>query len=124
MQIDAHFIIQIITIFLGGSATQFLVRLLNRRALIRNLGQTGDATLLSSANTYVGNLQEQITKLDARLVDQQKDSEEDKRTWSDQLTRAHEENVRLSSKVASLQTDLDIARGQISQMNEQIRRMI
>jgi chromosome segregation ATPase len=113
-------ILPILTTFLGGGASNLLVRLWFRKSEVRNLRQTGDATMLSSANTYVDTLQEQITKLNDRMTVKDSEHAEDKKNLSEQLTRAHDENRRLSNMVASLQTDLDIARGQIAQLQSRM----
>lgn len=122
--LSPNLILPIITTFLGGTFAQLLIKLINRKPEVRSLRQVGDATLLGTATTYVDKLQVQITKLEERLDQSRKETENDKEALAERLNRAHTENVRLSNLVASLKTDLDIAYGQIRQLQEQLGRRI
>lgn len=105
---------------LAVPAVTFIIYLLSRRAQLRQLNTTSDATLVTSAATLVTQLQAQIQILDDKTKRLERERSEDRIDFVEQLNRAHGENSRISVLVAQFQTDLDIARRQIEELRRRL----
>jgi multidrug resistance efflux pump len=123
-------IVQVLALLLSGSMVPLLMFLFRRRPELRKLGTESDVnsstaavnyskateTLLANLvadgeryRTLTEKLQTNVERLQAEAVQSQRDC-------SRQLDVAHGENQRLATRVAQLNTDLDIAHRQISDM--------
>lgn len=116
MVVDSQFALQVAAILLGSGGVQVIVKLVSRRSEIRNAALTTDATMLTSANSYVVSLQSQLDKQSERADTKEKDHIQDLKVVTQQLERANAENARLAEQLASLRTELNIAKGQIEQL--------
>jgi predicted nucleic acid-binding Zn-ribbon protein len=99
-----------------------LIYLFSRRAQLRQLNATSDATLVTSAATLVTQLQTQILLLTDKLAKLETERSADRTDFVEQLNRAHSENSRISVRVAQLQTDIDIAHRQIEELRDRLPR--
>lgn len=118
-------ILSVLGIILGGGATPLILFLLRRRPELRQVASETASNystitdklitqLQSDGLNYRGitkELQEEVGILRQRQEQGQKD-------FANQLRDAHEENTRLTTQVARLQTDLDIARRQIRELTD------
>jgi phage shock protein A len=98
---------------LSAAAGSLIAFLFTRRAQLRGLNTTADSTIVTSAATLVTSLETQINNLNQRLANVEAARTADRLDSTAKLTIAHSENVRMAETVASLQTDLDIAKRQI-----------
>jgi uncharacterized coiled-coil protein SlyX len=105
---------------LSAAAGSLIVFLFMRRAQLRGLNTTSDATIVTSAATLVQSLENQIQSLTSRLENLEKERNADRLASIAQLNIAHTENTRISAMVASLQTNLDIAQRQIGTLRQHL----
>lgn len=103
------------------AAIPLLVFLFSRRAQLRGLDTTSDATQITSAATLVAMLQDQIKALTLKLEKAESTASTDRTIATEQLTRAHDENSRMAGIIAALRTDLDIAHRQIEELRASSR---
>jgi hypothetical protein len=61
-------------------------------------------------------LQDQIKALTLKLEKAESTASTDRTNFTEQLTRAHDENSRMAGIIATLRTDLDIANRQIEEL--------
>lgn len=94
---------------LTGVVTPLIIYLFSRRAQLRQLNTTSDATLVISLQAQIHVLDAKIEKADLRLVTEQAE-------WTEQLKIAHMENSRLALAVAKCQTDLDITNQRVVEL--------
>jgi spore coat polysaccharide biosynthesis predicted glycosyltransferase SpsG len=105
---------------LAAAAGSLIAFLFTRRAQLRGLNTTSDATIVTSAATLVTSLETQINNLTQRLANNEADRTADRLDNTAKLNIAHTENTRIAELVASLQTDLDIAKRQIVELREHL----
>lgn len=98
---------------LGAPTVAFLIYLFSRRATLRSVDATTDAQHVTAAAAIVVQLQEQIRLLIERQAVSDTAMLAERHNFTTQLTRAHEENSRISAMVAELRTELDITQRQI-----------
>ena len=107
----------ILTVFLGSGSVQLMIFLFRRRAEIKELDAKSGAVALEASNNLITRLQlaeQQQREQNAMLAAQHlREIEEMTR----RLTAATEEAVRMQRELATLRTDLGIARRQIEQMS-------
>jgi len=115
--------LQITGVVVGGGILEFIRRLLSRRAELRKLNAESDATINASAMALVARLQEdsavyrdQVKQLQERIDNIEARHQQAQRHFAQQLQDAHAENVRLTTRVAQLQTDLDISTRQVTDL--------
>jgi hypothetical protein len=111
-----RFVLQVIALITGGGIVQLIVFLLRRRSEIAALDKTSTAPLLTSANELIERLQvsqarleDQVEKLNGRLVTEQEKATE-------RLDLAHTQNRRLAGEVAELRVDVAVLQRQIDQL--------
>src|SRR5438270_13985579 len=97
---------------LSAAAASVIVFLFTRRAQLRGLNTTSDATIVNSAATLVTSLETQVNNLTTRLANNEAARTADQLDNITKLNIAHGENTRIAQIVAGLQTDLDIAKRQ------------
>lgn len=121
------FILQVVAIAFGGGTVQLLIFLLRKRGELRNLDTQSDVNVSTASATLISRLQEdgatyrEIVKGlqdEISLLKRRRDQEQ--LDFAQRLQDAHSENTRLTTKIAQLQTDLDIAQRHI----EELRRMV
>lgn len=118
-----RFILQVIGVFIGGSAVQLLIFLIKRRAEVRNLNVTSDVGLLGAAQAQVTGLMATETSLRSVIADKDKRIEaldEKLLTLRDEHTKELERNEEivssLSNELARCKLDLSTARFQLGQV--------
>jgi uncharacterized protein YccT (UPF0319 family) len=109
-----------VIVALTAAASSLIVFLFTRRAQLRGLNTTSDATIVTSAATLIASLETQINNLNVRLANLETERTADRLDSVAKLTIAHNENTRVAQIVASLQTDLDVAKGQITRLREHV----
>jgi cell division protein FtsB len=114
--------LQTLTALLAGAVVPLLIYLFSRRAQLRQLNTSSDATLVTSATALVASLQDENKTLTVRIERLERDRTNDRTDYAAQLARAHNENSRLAAQVAQLQTDLDIATRQIADLRALARK--
>jgi hypothetical protein len=114
--------LQTLTALLAGAVVPLLIYLFSRRAQLRQLNTSSDATLVTSATALVASLQDENKVLAVRIERLERDRANDRTDYAAQLARAHNENSRLAAQVAQLQTDLDIATRQITDLRALARK--
>jgi hypothetical protein len=110
----------VLTTLFGGAGAQILVKLWSRRADLRQINTTSDLNLATANEKLITQLMRDGENYRTRVTDLEARVEKTTRDHAEQLTAAHAENSRLSGLVARLQTDLDIAHGQIQQLRSQL----
>ena len=129
-----RFILQIAAVFLGGGSVQLLLFLLRRRSELRQLDTASDVnTSAAAANqakvyeTQVKLLQEdgavwrgQVNDFQAKVDRLEEERNREHRDFARQLRDAHSENTRLATRLAQLQTDLDIAERQVTELRRRL----
>jgi chromosome segregation ATPase len=110
----------VLTTLFSGAGAQILLKLWTRRADLRNINSTSDLNLASANEKLITqlmadgeNYRKRVSELETRVEKVTQDA-------ADKITAIHAENVRLTGTVARLQTDLDIAQGQIQQLRSQL----
>jgi chromosome segregation ATPase len=121
-------ILQITGVVVGGGILEFGRRMLARKTELRNLNAQSDATISTSYKELVETLRQestgyrdQVKEFQVRVAQLESRYETAQRGFTDQLNAAHSENVRLGTRVAQLQTDLDIASRQIEDMRQRLK---
>lgn len=122
-----RFILQVIAVAIGGGSVQLMIFLLRRRSELRSLDAKTAADTHSVSDRQIDQLQEDVTHYRdlirefetkmSRLEDRHIQAQ---REFSEQLRVAHAENTRLATRVAQLQTDLDISQRQIDDLRRRI----
>jgi hypothetical protein len=112
--------LQLLALLLGTVAVPLIVYLFSRRAQLRQLNTTSDATLVTSAATLVTSLQSQIKILDGKVAQLEGAQRLDRAGFLGELDRSHDETVRVSVLVAQLKTDLDICHRQVTTLQRRI----
>jgi hypothetical protein len=116
MSVDLPSTLITAVVSLGVAAVPLLIYLFSRRAQLRALDTTSDATQITAAATFVAMLQDQIKALTLKLEKAESTASTDRTNFTEQLTRAHDENSRMAGICAVLRTDLDIANRQIEEL--------
>lgn len=121
-----RFILQVIGVFVGGSAVQLLIFLIRRRAEVRQLDTSSDVNLLGAAQAQIKQNAETETAL--RKVVDDKDEKYallekrlgDERERSERaLTEAEQVNDQLSAELARVRAELGTVRYQLEQIGPQ-----
>jgi hypothetical protein len=110
------FDLQTMALLLTGAVVPLLIYLLSRGPQLRQLKASEDSNLVTSATALVASLQDENKILTVRIERLERDRNSDRSDYAGQLARAHDENSRLATRVAQLQTDLDIATRQIADL--------
>lgn len=120
-----NLLLSILTVFLGGSAVQLIVFLLRRRGELKKLDTESSVLTATAKNTQADATDKLIIRLQQdgetyRVIarELQAEMERLRRDTAEQLRIAHEEHERLTGRIATLQTDLDIARRQIRDLTD------
>lgn len=131
MPTAAQFIIGIMTVFLGGGATQLMMYVFRHRKEMKALDRTSAAQLLTSSSEFAARLQadsvslrQELDKARTDIAQLQQDRQAERRNLIAQLQRANEENNRLQSMVVQLRTDLNIANEQIRRLEDTLRSKV
>lgn len=120
------------TTFLGGGAVQLIIALFRRKSELRQVDTQSDvntatatATQATAADTLINRLQQDgetyrgiVKEAQADVTRMMERSERTQRDHVEQLRTAHEENGRLTTRVAQLQTDNDILSRQIRDLTD------
>ena len=116
-------VLQIVGVVVGGGILEFIRRMLTRRAELRKLNAESDATINTSAIALVTRLQEdaavyrdQVKHLQDRIDNIEARHQQTQRQFAQQLQDAHSENVRLTTRIAQLQNELDISTRQLADL--------
>lgn len=119
-----RFILQIVGVFVGGSAVQLLIFLLKRRAEVRQLDTSSDVSLLGAAQAQVRQgteteaaLRKVIDDKDARIVSLERRLTVEQGDHARALDEAEQTTARLSAELARARTELSTLRFQIDQMS-------
>lgn len=125
--LSPEFALNVLAIFLGGGTVQLLIFLFRRRAEIRQVNTTSDSVQVNAAMDLVSKHQqdgeafrEMIKSQDAKVSRLEARYDTAQLEFTQQLRDAHAENVRLTTRVAQLQTDLDIATRQIADLRARL----
>lgn len=117
---NIQFILQGAALLLGGGTVQLGIFLLRRRAELRQLNTASDVAVNTVSDTLIARLQEdggiyraRVKDLETKVEQLDSRSAAQRAEFTDLLKIAHDENSRLTTRVAQLQTDLDIASRQI-----------
>lgn len=117
---NIQFILQGAALLLGGGTVQLGIFLLRRRAELRQLNTASDVAVNTVSDTLINRLQEdggiyraRVKDLETKVEQLETRSAAQRAEFTDLLKIAHDENSRLTTRVAQLQTDLDIASRQI-----------
>jgi gamma-glutamylcysteine synthetase len=116
MTIDSATILTFASAVIVGGVVPLVTFFYLKRGQLRQLDTTADATQISSAATLIALLQDQIKALTLKVEKAESQQTTDRTNLTEQLTRAHEENSRMAAIIAVQQTDLDIARRQITEL--------
>jgi hypothetical protein len=116
MNVDLPSTLITAAVSLSVAAVPLLIYLFSRRAQLRALDTTSDATQITAAATFAAMLQDQIKALTLKLEKAESTASTDRTNFTEQLTRAHDENSRMAGIIAALRTDLDIANRQIEEL--------
>lgn len=123
-------VLQLLVLLLGGGAVQLVVFLFSRRAQLRGMDTTSDATIVNSATTLIDRLQKDgetlralALSLNTQIEGLKNEQRIDRAEFVAQLTRSHDETARVSTQVAQLKTDLGITHRQIAELEEGHLRM-
>lgn len=125
-----RFILQVAAIFCGGGSVQLIVMLVRRRAEIRQLNTSSDVNVSTAglrqaevSEKLISQLQadgsvhrEQVADLQQKVIRLEDRYTQAQRGFTEDLRIAHAENARLATRVAQLQTDLDIATRQLAEL--------
>jgi hypothetical protein len=117
---NIQFILQGAALLLGGGTVQLGIFLIRRRAELRQLNTASDVAVNTVSDTLINRLQEdggiyraRVKDLETKVEQLESRSAAQRAEFTDLLKVAHDENSRLTTRVAQLQTDLDIASRQI-----------
>jgi chromosome segregation ATPase len=113
-------LLQIFAVAVGGSAVQLTIFLLKRRAELRSLDTTSDATALTAATGYVVALQTDIQALKEEMAARRKEWDAERATYTEALESANRELDRLLSGSSRLKADLMVARSQITELSSRL----
>jgi predicted nucleic acid-binding Zn-ribbon protein len=123
-----RWVLQVLAVTVGGGTVQLIIFMLRRRAELRNLNTSSDATVNTSYRELVDTLrieakryEEQVKGLQERVAMIETRYETSQRQFTAQLNDAHIENNRLATRVAHLTTDLDIANRQVDDLRYRSR---
>jgi uncharacterized coiled-coil protein SlyX len=122
MGLDLPSALAILSVVLASGAVPLFIYLFSRRAQLRQLNTSSDASIVTSAAALIAQLQQQILVLTEKLARQEGEAIADRANFMAQLNRAHGENSRVSAMVAQLQTDLDITHRQIEELRARLPR--
>lgn len=118
-----RFVLQVLAVMLGGGTVQLGIFLLRRRAELRQLDTASDVAVNTVTDSLINRLQEdgaiyreRVKSLESRIQLLESRSDAQQKDFAEQLRIAHEENIRLTTRVAQLQTDLDISQRQIREL--------
>jgi len=116
-------LLTVLTAALSGGASTLILGLVHRRGELRRLHTEADVNVSTVTDTLIQRLQsdgniyrEQVRELQNKVDHLENKYERQQRDFISQLRDAHTENTRLSTRVAQLQTDLDIANRQIEEL--------
>lgn len=129
-----QFILQVAAVFLGGGSVQLLAILIKRRAELRQLNTASDVNQaiaaekqVTAADTLIRRLQDdgavyrdQVTGLQTKVERLETRYEQAQRDFAAQLRDAHTEHTRLTTRIAQLQTDLDVSQRQIAELRRRL----
>lgn len=136
--IGQGFLLQILAIAVGGGTVQLIIFLLRRRSELKSLDRNSEASLLTGASDFMASMQAARAEDLKRIKELEDSSKRDRAAFNaaftqlktekqhertsliSQLSRANDENARLQSVVSQLQTDLNIAKGQITRMQHML----
>jgi chromosome segregation ATPase len=119
----AQMLLGIITVATGGSLVQLVIFLIKRRATLSALDTEATAPLLEQQGALV----DRLAAAELKALKRVESLEEQQRARDQEFTATMEisnrERARLNSEVASLRTEVDIARRQIADLTDQLRSM-
>ena len=120
-----HLILQIIGVFVGGSAVQLLIFLLKRRAEVRQLDTSSDVSLLGAAQAQVTGLRDAETVLrkviddkDARIGALERRLADEQTEHARAMDETEQTVSRLSAELARARSELSTLRYQLDQIDE------
>jgi polyhydroxyalkanoate synthesis regulator phasin len=123
------FVLQVVAIALGGGCVQLIIFFLRRRSELRQLDTSSDVNVSTASATLIARLQEdgavyreQVKLMQDRIDTIEKQHEQAQRSFNQQLMDAHSENIRLTTRIAQLNTDLDITTRQVNELRERLGR--
>lgn len=120
---DGYSLLTIITAILSGGAGTLILGLLRHKHEARKLKTEAAVDVSNVTDTLIQRLQadgvghrERVRELENKVAHLEDKYEREQRQFINQLRDAHTENTRLATRVAQLQTDLDIAQRQIEEL--------
>lgn len=118
-------ILTLLTIIFSGGAGQVLVSLLKRRGEVRQTSSDIDSKYAKVADDLITQLQKDgdnnratVHELQGQVEQLRQRQEQNQLDHTRVLRDAHDENTNLVTRVARLQTELDIAHRQIRDLTE------
>ncbi len=113
--------LQIVAVFIGGSAVQLVIFLLRRKSELRSLDAKADADVVTAQSSYITTLQagEQQTREELAALKKTHDAE--RRDLLAALESSKNEVARLSAQVGRLEADLAVARSQIATLTARLQ---
>lgn len=111
--------LQILGVVIGGGILEFIRRLINRRAELRELDAKSSAVALDSANAYIKTLQdgERAVRAELAAVHTRLDTRDTEiARLRDLVAEERREAARVRTELGIVRADLDIARAQIAEL--------
>lgn len=122
-----EFLINVLTVFLGGGTVQLLIFLLRRKPELKKIQSDTDSVQVQASIALVTKLQEdgsvyrdQVKSLLVKVELMESKHNTAQESFAQQLRDAHSENTRLATRVAQVQTDLDIAQRQVDDLRRRL----
>lgn len=116
------FLLQILALVMGGSVVQLVIFLIRRRSELSALDRTSSKPLLEEQGAFIDRLtaaeakeRSRVTVLEARIEAMTID-------FAERMRISNNERQRMIGEIASLRSDLDIARAQIESLQTELRR--
>lgn len=107
------FLLQILALVMGGSLVQLVIFLLRRRSELHALDRTSSKPLLEEQGAFIDRLAAAETKALARVALLEQKIDAMTLDFAERMQMANTERNRLVAQMASLQSELDMARTQV-----------
>jgi polyhydroxyalkanoate synthesis regulator phasin len=124
------FVLQVVAIAFGGGTVQLIIFIIKRRTELRQIDTSSDVNISNASSVLISRLQEdgavyreQVKLMQDRINTIEQQHEQAQRQYNQRLMDAHSENTRLTTRIAQLQTDLDIATRQVSELRDRLGRI-
>jgi hypothetical protein len=111
----------VITVATGGSIVQLIIFLFKRRAELQALDRTSAAPLFEAQNALVDRLAAAEVKALGRVTALEEQLRVRDLEYTATLETGNRERARLTSELATLRTEVDISRRQITDLTGQLQ---